>query len=319
MANVKIRGQTLDIDVREELEQFNWTRPRWTNEKLIAASPFRYDKSPSFFVNLEGEYAGTWGDSGAYDADYESGNLVKLLAFLRNETYEETEDYLLDKYSTEWKYDEYVKLPKLSVKSISDRHIPSETLEFYKYRHPYLERRGISEKVQQLMRVGYCKQSRAVTIPWFNTDGRLANIKFRKTEGKTFWYRKGAVPIRNLVYGIDVIYRKKIDEVVLCEAEIDAMSLMSVGVPAIAVGGVAFTDRQVDTIKRSPIKKLTVCADNDKAGSKLSKQVANKLRGYVELGILSFPTEYKDINEAHNKDDITRYLDEVKTIRQMTI
>lgn len=63
MPEIKVRGQTLDIDIETELREFDWTRARWTADKLQAASPMRYDQTPSFFVNLDGEYAGTWSDS----------------------------------------------------------------------------------------------------------------------------------------------------------------------------------------------------------------------------------------------------------------
>jgi hypothetical protein len=47
METLRIRGQDVAVDIRTELEQFNWTRPKWSADKLIAASPFRYDKTPS--------------------------------------------------------------------------------------------------------------------------------------------------------------------------------------------------------------------------------------------------------------------------------
>ena len=98
MPHVKINGKYIDVDIVEELSAFDWTRPKWSEDKLIAASPFRYDSTPSFFVSLEN---GVWADSGAYDEDYASGNFTKLLAFLRDESYEETAEYLTDIYAFE--------------------------------------------------------------------------------------------------------------------------------------------------------------------------------------------------------------------------
>lgn len=56
MPIIKVYGQELDVDIRQELEVFPWTPPRWSSDKLIAASPFRYDHTPSFVVNLDGDY-----------------------------------------------------------------------------------------------------------------------------------------------------------------------------------------------------------------------------------------------------------------------
>ncbi|WP_230116380.1 hypothetical protein [Bacillus velezensis] len=73
MPTLILNGRHVDVDIRYELEQFEWTRPTWTEDRLLAASPFRYDRTPSFYVYLEdtaSAKAGYWGDSGAYDAEF---------------------------------------------------------------------------------------------------------------------------------------------------------------------------------------------------------------------------------------------------------
>lgn len=295
MANIRIRGQTVDLNIAQELEAFNWTRPRWTSGKLIAASPFRYDNTPSFFVNLDGDYAGTWGDSGAYDAEWAKGGLVKLLAFLRNETYEETEDYLLAQYCRNYdREDITLHTPTLKLRSTT-KYIASDYIDQYSVNFDYLQSRGISAGVQREAGIRYDSKSRAVVIPWFDANNRLRNVKYRTTYGKTFWYHRGATPVRELVYGIDSVVGSV---AILEEAEIDALSWRTVGVQAIAVGGANFTDKQADTIKRSPIETLYVSGDNDKAGRKFAEQVAAKLRGHVELRKISKPCRFKDTNDA---------------------
>ena len=299
MSVVRLNGALLDIDIRGELEQFDWIKPKWTSDKLIAASPFRYDRTPSFMVNLDGEYAGTFVDSGAYDSDWESGNFAKLLSFLRDETYEETCEYLFEIYAPSEVVGEHIKVLTIEIKPHKSRMTLNESLlTELAYRHPYLERRGISERVQRFMGVGYSKENKAVSMPWRHPDGALANIKYRKIEGKAFWYQRNAAPIRTLIYGIDKAYRHNLREVVVCEAEIDAMSWMTCGKPAIAVGGTSLTQTQLDLIRRSPIERLIIAEDNDKAGGKLGRQLADKLSGYIALYKARIPSDYKDANEA---------------------
>ncbi|WP_170875199.1 toprim domain-containing protein [Virgibacillus pantothenticus] len=301
MPILKIGGVEADVDIREELEQFPWHRPRWASDKLIAASPFRYDNTPSFFVNLDGEYAGTWADSGAYDADYESGNFVKLLAFLRDETYEETAEYLLSTYGiNSVNAGDDLRLPKLQLPKQRKPVVLAETtLKPYTYEHPYLHNRGISDKVQRFMGVGYCPQANAITIPWRYADGKLANVKYRKVQGKAFWYRKGAEPVRHLVYGIDKVYRHGLSDVYICEAEIDVMSVYAAGFPAIAIGGASISDKQIELIRKSPIERAIIATDNDKAGEKVKRQLIDALKSAVELRELMWgDSEVKDVNEA---------------------
>ena len=300
MPIIKVRGVEMDVDIRGELSELSWVRPRWTDSKLIAASPFRYDNTPSFFVNIDGEYAGTWGDAGAYDQEYESGGFPKLLSFLRDETYEETCEYLFQLYGRrETQNSAYISIPTVSIKKPPKRVTLDESiLSELAYRTPYLGKRGISEKVQRFMGVGFSGSSQAITMPWKHPDGSLANVKYRKTEGKAFWYERGAAPIRTLVYGIDKIYRHELTEAVVSEAEIDAMSWWVSGKPAIALGGTSVTDTQLDLIRKSPLERIIIVEDNDKAGGKLGRKLAEGLRGYVEIAEIKIPSDYKDANEA---------------------
>jgi DNA primase len=302
---IKIQNQPIDIDIQSELENFDWKRARWTSEKLIACSPFREDGNPSFFVSLTGEYAGCFSDSGAYDSEWSSGNLVKLLAFLRNETYEEAEEYLVYKYGKTNGCDKLtLVLPKLALPQ-QKMYLPDTFMSRFSPStgSDYLTRRGITERVQRFMTTGYDSKSRTVVIPWHDTNGKLANVKYRKTRGKVFYYEKGAVPIRNLIYGLNNVYRMRATTAVVTEAEIDAMSVMSSGAKllGIALGGANFTDYQRDLIVRSPIKRLIILADNDKAGGKLRDQVVEKLRGRCELAVADINT-YKDANEVLTKE-----------------
>jgi DNA primase len=277
---IKIRSHSVDVDVRTELEQFNWTRPKWSTDKLIAASPFRYDKSPSFFVNFTGEYAGTWGDSGHYDQEWASGNFTKLLAFLRNETYEETEEYLLGEYGRHEDQSENVSIRPISLVIQRNRQpLNSDILTKYTEDYTYLSKRGISEETQRQMGVLYDRESKAAVIPWNLTEKKLKNVKFRTVYGKTFWYYKGGQPIRELVYGIEQAQPTTI----ICEAEIDAMSWMEAGHVAVAVGGASFNGWKRDLILRSPIEELIIVTDNDKAGGKLRKEIEVAMKGHVRV------------------------------------
>ena len=299
MPIVRVSGYDVNVDVRAELEEFEWTRPKWSYDKLIAASPFRYDRSPSFFVRLEpfGEFpAGTWADSGYYDEEYKSGNFVKLMSFLRNETYEETSDYLLTKYvELSETSNQRLILPNLAEnrgKTVLNRAI----IDVLK--SSYLESRSISESVQAQALVGRSRYRGFVAIPWYDANGDLANVKYRTTRGKAFFYEKGGRPIRELVYGAD-LYKRYSGDLILCEAEIDALSWRTAGVAAVAVGGVAFTHWHADILRRLPFDRLIVAGDNDKAGAKFNEQVVRALGKDRRIGTLGWRgISEKDANEV---------------------
>ncbi|MBA4542057.1 toprim domain-containing protein [Thermoactinomyces daqus] len=311
---MRIGGHYVSVDVRAELEAFEWDGAKWSERKLQARSPFREDSTPSFYVWLEDSpihnaYAGQWGDSGG--REYVRGSFVTLLAYLRQETEDETREYLLAKYAPGLVGGNLIEAHRAVAqifensrefsRAIRRKPIDFSILKKYAFRHPYLERRGISEQVQRAMRIGYDREQKAVVIPWFNQRGELVQIKRRSVSSKFFRYLSaddGGWPVRDLLYGIDVIHRKNIEHAVICEAEIDALYCMTNGIPAIAVGGSSFSDKKRDLILRSPLRRLTIATDNDQAGEKLKRQILASLGGSIQLNILKFPNNsYKDLND----------------------
>lgn len=309
--------------VKELLGDFVWTRATWTEDKLVAASPFRYDRTPSFYVWLRDNpvtnaKAGYWQDYGASDPEYQRGGIVKLLAFLRNETEEETREYLRDNYGYGGELsanpDELTLDLSLTLRPPAEPYKPLDAviLDEYNVHYPYLSSRGISEEVQRMFGTGFSPRHRAVTIPWFNADGTLGNVKYRKITEKTFWYEKGGRPIREMVYGLHIVYERAIRRLVLVEAEIDAMYLWTAGVPAVAVGGSAFSDAKAELLRKSPVEELLVATDNDEAGERLKAQVVEKMAGYCELFDVEIPREYKDMNEVKSVEGVRRIVEGAK-------
>ena len=296
--NVYQNGTTheVDVDISQELAEYDWGyNARWSSVKLIAASPFRYDSTPSFFVNLTGDYAGAWGDSGAHDDDYVKGGFVKLLAYLRGEGEAETADYLLSEYGRLYTDAEDIRLPALNIrKRTKYRKLAPDIVT--QAISPYLLTRGISAEAQRQFGVGYGATLAGYTaMPWYSPDGRLANVKYRSTTGKRFFYEKGATPIRQLLFGLNVVNANRSGTAVLCEGEIDAMSWATAGVYGIATGGSSISAEQIDAIKRSSIRKLLLGGDNDPAGLRLNNEIKRKLVGFVEL----YEVDYGDCNDAN--------------------
>jgi hypothetical protein len=317
---LEINGvEDVPVNVREELEAFEWEQARgWGTDKLIACSPFRQDSTPSFYVWLEDNpvfnaRAGYWGDSGG--SEYVRGDFLTLLSFLRQETREETAQYLLDKYAPGWDgnlRNIELNFSWLTVDGKRKREpLPLSTIEPYMFRHPYLGERGISEPVQRATRIGYDKEAQAVVIPWFNSRGELVQIKRRSVKSKFFRYlsmKEGGYPVRELLYGIDIIHRKNLDYAVITEAEIDALYAMTAGVPAIAVGGSKFSKEKADLIRRSPLRKLIIATDNDDAGRTLEEQIIKRLNGQVDLWRLRLPEGCKDLNDIQDLGKLSHIL-----------
>jgi 5S rRNA maturation endonuclease (ribonuclease M5) len=311
---IKIRGYDVDVNVEEELRMFDWVSATWKEDRLICCSPFRDEVHPSFAVHLD---TGVFIDSGG-DGEWRKGHFVKLLSWLRNETWTETQEYLLEKYfqlyfkdtdSLELNFDGWVTKKKEEV------ILPDETLQQFAYRHPYLERvRGIEDKYQRALKIGYDNEKQAIAIPHYDKDKRLINIKFRAVKDKRFWYYHTGQPVGQHLWGLWLVILKGWKRVFLVESEIDAMTLLKNGIPAIAVCGSQMTRRQRSLIlEHSGIDTLVLATDNDKAGRRLKESIVQSLNGLIELEEMWFPEWYKDVNDIPT-NELLKYTCNTKAI-----
>ncbi|MBG9828514.1 toprim domain-containing protein [Bacillus wiedmannii] len=294
MELVWVRDKRIEIDLVGELDQYTWDQYRFTDDKLTACSPFRYDKKPSFFVNLvnigDKEIAGTWKDS----ATDESGRFLDLLSHLRNEHPDDTFDYLMEMYAPK-AYSEarditgYLRVVKEFKPLKCDIDAGSEWLENV---------RGISPAIQTLFDIRDTPSS--VAFLWKNGRSEIQAIKYRNTHSKIFFYEKDGQRLNTLLYGYDVMSQMQPTTVAITEAEIDALSWWEYGRAAVALGGASMSNAQIDLLKRAGIQNVILSFDNDKAGEKLKEAVKGKLSPFFKIYEVIL-CDCKDVNEYHLK------------------
>lgn len=290
-------NQRLDIDLIDELQAYHWERSNdFKNDKLTACSPFRYDKSPSFFVNLTDigslEIAGTWKDSGGGT----SGNFVELLAHLQETDYDSALEYLVDKYAPV-AYEEATKLhPWKDIKEFEPLLYPQTFFS------AYLENRGISQETQSRLHVGSDLGDHTVSFPWCNPHALVMSVKHRKTTSKVFSYEEGGYRINQCLFGIDQVYTSKATTLWICEAEIDALTVWENGYASVALGGSSISDRQAEMILQSGVKRIVIASDNDKAGKDLAKKIKKKLYS-LDIYEVKWNQEGDDINAYYLRED----------------
>lgn len=309
---IQVREQNLSIDVLDELEPYEFSRGRNRGTEFTACSPFRNESSPSFSINLE---TGQWIDFGSSDGHMAKGSLVLLLSHLRNEPFEDTESYLIGKYGLDLSNVDNFKLNVvLDDTQKAYKTISLDDYKRYAFRHPYLSTRGITERVQTSFKIGYDKRGNAIAMPWFDKDGKIINIKFRKVAEKKFYYAEGQA-IRNHLYGLNFIHKMNLKRAYIVESEIDCLYLWSCGVPAIAIGGSNLTQQQRRLILLSPLEELVIATDNDEVGDKVKRFIIKNLLGSIELYEFPFPAGRKDINEL-SKNEMA---DSIKAIKKVGV
>ena len=293
---MKIREYELDVNILEEVEEFEWVNGVVRGNKFLACSPFRSERHPSFAINLE---TSTWIDSGNSDEFYHKGNLVKLLAVLRQEDIETVEDYLIEKYATILADTEALVLNmNLPTEEEKPVFIERSTLKhLYVTSTDYFTNRGISLDVQQLFGLGYNSETRSVAMLWTDNYNNIINIKYRNIDKKAFFYAVGGQRITNYVFGIYQCIRRRATRVYICESEIDALTLWSHGYPAVAVGGSSLSDSQRHLILTSGITELVIATDNDKVGNRFRETIQKDFGGILTMFTFTFPEGVKDVND----------------------
>jgi len=131
-----------------------------------------------------------------------------------------------------------------------------------------------------------------ICFPYY-FESELINIKYR-AGGKDFKLHKEAELI---LYDIDCI--KKYESVIICEGEIDALSLIEIGfenVVSVPNGAGGSTDYLDDYIYLFDNKKVILAVDNDMKGLHLRNELIKKL-GVDNCYVVNFG-EYKDANEV---------------------
>lgn len=311
MALTWILNRRIDVDIKEELEAFEWRNERWIDDRLICCSPYRDDSRPSFFVNLDNvgdkEIAGTWLDSGAVNGDERrSGNFIDLLAYLRQETVPETFDYLIEKYDFKaYKTDLNLKVELSLPQEFKPLSRPVGELD-----NTYLIKRGISSEV--IKEADVVNDGKSVAFQWKNTLGEIIAIKYRSTTSKYFFYEEGGKRLNETLYNIDYVTKNRCKTICITEAEIDTLSLQTLGRGSVALGSANFSDKQASLLMRSGAENIIIATDNDAVGNATANKIYEKLKNYFTIYRLVLPNDCKDVNDLlvkypNNKLNLKKY------------
>lgn len=169
----------------------------------------------------------------------------------------------------------------------------------------YLHKRRIANWVLEAYELGFDPEDKTVLFPVRGMDGKVIFYKGRSIAGKHFYNAK-EVDKTSVVFGLWEILNgsfswgtsDQIEEVWITESEIDALSLISYGVPAVAIMGSHISEDQCKELERTPFRRFVLATDNDDAGRKGASQIKRLLipKGFRFIN-LKWHTSLKDIND----------------------
>lgn len=158
----------------------------------------------------------------------------------------------------------------------SIKYISEEELESYRYYHPYMYKRGLTDDIIDRYDIGYDKETKCITMPVRDETGGTLFFCRRSVVGKFFNYPTN---VDKPVYGLYELNRDA-KELVVCESVFNALTCVKYGKEAVALLGTGTTN-QYKQIQNLPIRKILLGFDGDTAGDaaciRFKKNVKNKL------------------------------------------
>lgn len=187
-------------------------------------------------------------------------------------------------------------LARDSDNTVITTYIKDEELDSYRYYHDYMFKRKLTEEIINKFDIGYDWKTNCITFPVRDENGNCLFVARRSVVSKFFNYPTN---IEKPVYGLYEL-PKGIDEVVICESMINALTCYVYGKPALALNGTG-TEYQIEQLKKLPIRKLILALDPDEAGRKGTYKLRKALQGYKIITEYKIPIG-KDVNDLSKEE-----------------
>lgn len=186
--------------------------------------------------------------------------------------------------------------------------ITEEQLDSYRYIHPYMYERKLTDDVIELFDIGYdpnfkvqkkdgsYQNYRCITFPNKDVDGKVLFIARRSVDTKFFHYPKEVTkPVYGL-YEIKEVYGNNIpNEIYICESMLDALAFWThPDKVAVALNGLG-TPYQFKQLLSLPTRKFILATDSDEAGMNARRKIANALKSKLITQVF-MPQGKKDVN-----------------------
>lgn len=175
-----------------------------------------------------------------------------------------------------------------------------EELDSYRYIHPYMYQRGLTDDVIELFDIGYDKDSQCITFPVRDIEGDTLFVARRSVNSKFFNYPRG---VEKPLYGLYELYKDtvgfkaKIDEVIVTESMLDALSFWVIGKWAVALNGLG-NELQFKQLQELPCRKLILATDMDASGMAARERIRVNMQNTKLITEYVFPTGKKDANDC---------------------
>lgn len=183
------------------------------------------------------------------------------------------------------------------------QNVSESELEKYRYIHPYMYKRGLTDEVIELFDIGYDDTSKCITFPVRDIKGNCLFVARRSVNTKFFNYPEGVEKPLYGLYEIMKFYKERylISEVIVCESMLDALSFWTIGKFACALNGLG-NELQFKQLRELPCRKIILATDMDERGLAARKRIRQNIQNRKIVTEYIFPKGRKDANECTKEE-----------------
>lgn len=188
---------------------------------------------------------------------------------------------------------------------VKQQYVSEEELASYRFFHPYMFQRRLTNDVILRYDVGYdanhippgrSKPVPCITFPVRDKEGHTLFFCRRSIEGKYFNYPQG---VTKPVYGL---YELPADctSVIICESVFNCLTAVTYGYNAVALLGTG-NSYQISQLKQLGVREFVICLDPDDAGQKGTEKLKKALSSSAFVWTIQM-TPGKDLNDCSKEE-----------------
>lgn len=175
------------------------------------------------------------------------------------------------------------------------KEITEEELDTYRYIHPYLYERGLTDEIIERFDVGYDKARNEITFPVADLYGTVRFIASRSVKNKFFRLPKGEdKPIYQGYRFVTGRYRTAY----ITESFLNCLTCWKYDKPAMAMIGTG-NKNQYEILNKLPVREYILAFDPDEAGRKATERFRKNVHGKI-IKELVYP-DSRDINDLQEE------------------
>ena len=318
LADTIIQASTEDVinTLRFDLAQKGLNRfaiVRLNGENLQSNCPFHkngQERKPSFGVNgdIDKCHCFACGWSGTIEemiselyGYQDDGKFGKRWLIKRFNTVEiETRPNILENFGGR-KNGNSVSLHRNSITDCNNKSgenntfITEEELDKYRYIHPYLYERGLTDEIIERFDIGYDRERKEITFPVRDIEGRCVFVAGRSTERKFFRLPQGLnKPLYQGYRFVDGSYK-------ICyvtESFLNCLTCWKYNKPAMAMLGTG-NKKQYEILNKLPVREYILAFAPDEAGRKATERFRKNVHGKIIKELVY--TDNRDINDLQEE------------------